>query len=95
MTAFRMTKKLPAITTQPYGVFVSEQKERGRYLIYLVKLTKVDFKEGDRLSENGLTTCTKHVSKWGIEQKDRIDQAVDHIVSEWHKANQAQNEAKA
>ncbi len=63
MTAFRMTKKLPAITTQPYGVFVSEQKERGRYLIHLVKLTKVDFKEGDRLSENGLINQDADVLK--------------------------------
>lgn len=52
MLTFKMLKRLEAITTKPYGVWVSEGAQPQK-IIKLVKFNDLDLPEGTRLSQKG------------------------------------------
>ncbi|HDM8198709.1 TPA: hypothetical protein P0E36_004893 [Vibrio harveyi] len=83
--AFKMVKRLAAITASPYGIFVSEKPVTGnKTAIHLTKLNKVErLKEGTRFSENGLNCCTTIIKSWWLDSQEEVNATIDHIIDEW------------
>ncbi|EGQ7872934.1 hypothetical protein H8Q54_003782 [Vibrio parahaemolyticus] len=88
MLTFKMLKRLEAITTKPYGVWVSEGAQPQK-IIKLVKFNDLDLPEGTRLSQKGLAALTTQVSAWQVNGDDELNQTLNFIVNEWEEANEA------
>lgn len=89
-----MVKGLAAITTSPYGIFVTEKPLRRKLVIHLSKLDQIELPEGTRLSEKGVEAVTTVIKSWWLDDQQAVNATIDLIVDEWTKNKKTQEAVK-